>query len=952
MRTKNIISRLLVLIILQLSALANAVSIGSPPVKTINIPISENAQYFDMEQDNDKSIYVGHTTGVKIFDGSLWHDVETGANSIVRRLYFDGNNRVYFGGTGILGYVYKNKFGSYQYKNITPKEYFKNFNETWHVFECNGSIVFSGLYNIFIYDKNTDSINSWDFKDKLGAGFCYQNRLIYQDRVNGLVELVNGNWQKSAIHLEDNRPISKFQKLNDDTYLVISKSDDWRIINKNRVSHLPIQKELPSLNQYFATESLEDGNIILGSSNGLLHFVDINKKQFHSFQLTNEWVSKILNFDDGLLILAEFEIYYIQWPSAIRIQGKDSGLASNIYDTIFWNNHHYIASSAGVFIEDQQLNNEKRAFRRLDWTNGEAWGFLPINSDKILLSESHKIFMIDQSNDETIKQPLSDVIYPRELIQSQFNPDHIFVITEIDVQLLIRNGEDWLLKPLFDKRAVSIVENKPGSVLLTDYNGDLYHITLDQKQDNLIKIEEINENYQVNTINNEIIALIFSKQKSLIAYNSHEIYELNEGKPPIKIFKELHPLIEEQSISGFFQEDNGLFYGFTPFKVFYQDALNKWNVVDVSHYIKGYINNIKINGNEIKILTNGKIISYSTVQTQKEDLSQYSLRMTQITVKQNNNEKLLSLNPEELFEFEYGDVTLNFSFVFNDLKNHESNLYRYKLNGEITDWSDFTKNSKIQISDLNAGEYKLNIQAIDSNGKLYDMPSYQFIVHPPWYLTGLAKLCWAFLILATIGLFVYLIIKRRESIHETQKQELKNIIDKKTKELQKANTNLQKIAHLDGLTGLSNRYFLDEYIKRVTLEDRENIIAIMMDMDDFKKYNDSNGHIAGDELLKKLASYLLQTFNRSSDIVARYGGEEFLIILLDCEMALAISEAEKVRKHLDDEENKTSLSIGLSHSSNQSDLKSLDAIYNLIDKADQALYDAKNSGKNKLVISK
>ncbi len=216
-------------------------------------------------------------------------------------------------------------------------------------------------------------------------------------------------------------------------------------------------------------------------------------------------------------------------------------------------------------------------------------------------------------------------------------------------------------------------------------------------------------------------------------------------------------------------------------------------------------------------------------------------------------------------------------------------------------------------------------------------------------MTTLAKVAWIIVAILLLALLFYLLIKWREIIHEHQKQELKTIIKSKTQQLEKANVSLQKMAHLDGLTGLSNRFYLDEFIKNLTNKEVKNIAVMMMDMDDFKLFNDRNGHMAGDDLLKKTAQFLMHTIDRPSDIIARYGGEEFVVIMLDCSKSFVLEKAEEIRRLIENKEKNTSISIGVCESSNPKDLKSLDAIYHLIDQADKALYDAKNSGRNKIV---
>jgi diguanylate cyclase (GGDEF)-like protein len=942
----------LLLIIVLFFNHAPAEIIGNPPYKSIKIPTSAFGDHFDMVQDLEKTLYITYTNGIKIYDGSKWHYVDTGKDSTIRRLLFDQSSRVYFGGSGIFGYVYKDEYGVYQFKNITPESYQNKFDNIWHMTECNDEIVFIGLYNVFLFNKKDESIRSWDFKAKLGDGFCYKNKLVLQDREIGLVELENDSWVKNSIQLSNNKLIDKFQRINEDTFFVLSQSRDWRIIQNNKIKNLQSNKELLALDNYVSSASLGEGKLVLGTNNGLLTFIDINNlNDAQSFQLTNEWISKIIRIDDGLLILTEFEIFYLMWPSAIMIQGKDSGLASSIYDVKRWNDQLFVAGSAGVFLEDkQQKLSQNNLFRRLDWTNKEAWYILPINAEQALLAESHKIFLIKIENNETKIKAISETIYPRELLQSRYSPNMFFVITEFDFQLLMRKDGDWQLKKISSERPKSIIEESEGIFLMTTQGGNINQITIDLEQGEILESQNVNSDYLFDSEQNKGASLILTHSNKLITYHSQGIFELNKGQEPIALYSSLKPLLEGDEINKLIQADNGLFYGMTFFKFFYQDKLLEWHVIDLSQYLQGSIGVIRAKNDEIKLLSSGTLITYFANDYTEPKTSEYSLRMTKILLKQNHTETVLPLDPEYLIEFDQGDATLIFSSVLNDVRNHSKNRYRFKLSGEADGWSDFTKNSQLRISNLSAGEYSLNIEAKDVNNKLYSMPSYHFVVNPPWYLSGLAKILWSIIFLLVLGLLFNLLLKWKEKVHESQKQVLKQIINSKTLELKKANANLQKMAHLDGLTGLSNRFHLDEFIKNITRNEVTSVVVMMLDMDDFKQYNDNNGHIAGDELLKKMAQYLSQVIDRPGDIVARYGGEEFLVVLVDCDIEFAQSKAEEIRQYIEDRENKTSISIGLCQSSSQSDIKRLDDIYHLIDKADQALYEAKKAGRNRVVL--
>jgi diguanylate cyclase (GGDEF)-like protein len=157
----------------------------------------------------------------------------------------------------------------------------------------------------------------------------------------------------------------------------------------------------------------------------------------------------------------------------------------------------------------------------------------------------------------------------------------------------------------------------------------------------------------------------------------------------------------------------------------------------------------------------------------------------------------------------------------------------------------------------------------------------------------------------------------------------------------------------DGMTGLYNRRFLEEFIDKVmkqTLRENGSYSVLMIDIDFFKLVNDNYGHDAGDIIIKGLSS-ILEANIRSSDLAIRYGGEEFTILLHNATDKSAEDIAQKIKENFNStkfdvgtETIQKTLSIGVAHFP-----KDADSVWKVIKYADTALYEAKNTGRNKVV---
>lgn len=176
-------------------------------------------------------------------------------------------------------------------------------------------------------------------------------------------------------------------------------------------------------------------------------------------------------------------------------------------------------------------------------------------------------------------------------------------------------------------------------------------------------------------------------------------------------------------------------------------------------------------------------------------------------------------------------------------------------------------------------------------------------------------------------------------------------------ELKKVNEKLKMLSVIDGLTQIPNRRKFDDYLGTEWnrhYRNKETISLILSDIDFFKLYNDNYGHQAGDDCLIQVAKSIQTSASRSSDLAARYGGEEFAIVLPHTDAKGAMVVAETIRKNVQElmiphEDSKVNGYISLSLGVATATPNSHNSAEGLIAMADQALYEAKEKGRNQCV---
>jgi diguanylate cyclase (GGDEF)-like protein len=227
------------------------------------------------------------------------------------------------------------------------------------------------------------------------------------------------------------------------------------------------------------------------------------------------------------------------------------------------------------------------------------------------------------------------------------------------------------------------------------------------------------------------------------------------------------------------------------------------------------------------------------------------------------------------------------------------------------------------------------------------------------------------LILAILGLLVaasngiHTTFRRMLSLswqQETMARELgqlTNSLRDRNRQLQDARRQLTDLANIDELTGLGNRRLVNQALLEELNRARRSdtfLSVILMDVDFFKNYNDTYGHPAGDDVLRRLGDLMQRAAARAGEVVGRYGGEEFIFILPNTTLVNALQTAERLQRLVNDENIPHRTSAVADHvtiSQGVLSLKPGDEVEpgTMIDRVDAALYRAKREGRNTITVA-
>lgn len=924
---------------------------GSPPVVRHALDPGFDPSNFGIAQDHRGVVHLANASGVLSFDGERWGLTPLSNHDMARSLAVAADGRVYVGGYGVFGYLQVDAAGQSRFIDLSPKFAAalegRELADIWGILVTDEAIWFRAVRDLFRWNPHTDQISHWHHPGRFGAMGVHDGQTLLQFRGSGLHRLVGDRWEPLAGTEALTDLVFALLPLVDGSLLTLGVDGRWWRWQDGRLSAQEMPVGLPPSSQFEHSLSLSDGSLALASADGSVYLLDSQLRQWRQLALATDFLSGVIPArGGGLLVVSDAAFFQIGWPSQWTVLGAEDGIRGSLFDVVQWGDVDYLLSSAGLARMNPAAQGQAQ-IRLLDLVSGSVLALHPLDEQRSLVAENHRLALLDGP---ALRPLFDDAIYAREFLPSRFHPGRIYVGTEIGLRVLQSAAAGYAISPPAaqgrEVRVIGMVERTPDELWFGTIRHGLWRVRLDETgaiveqrgfTPNDAPLQGNQAAARVALLSDGVLRVSFPSGLYRVE-GERLVADEVDGLAAQRVPDSLLQLVET---------DDGAWWAYGGGSVYRRAPEQDWTEQPVQQLRRGsFVGHRLEPGGGITLIGSKGLLSFDpSIMVDAAQAPQLQLRsVTQIFP--DGRREPLPLRPESPPELAHGDYAISFQFALPELGTVDSTRYQGRLHGYGEPWSDWSRSRGFSYSRLRPGDYSLELRARDAGGRLSQTEPWPFRIVPPWYSSGWARALAGLLLLLLAMAGLNWIVRRRLRRLDEDRRRLAELVAERTRELASANQQLQQMAHQDGLTGIANRRRLDDHLADAWQQARvqaQPLALLAIDVDHFKLYNDSRGHLAGDELLKALAGLLGEGLRSDRDLLARFGGEEFLVVLPATPINEALQVAERLRQRVAASGLGATISIGVA-----SQLPDGDDPSALIAAADRALYAAKAAGRNRV----
>ncbi len=746
-------------------------------------------QNWDIKQDRNGIIYMANNEGLLSFNGKNWSMYPLPNKTIVRSVEIGKENRIYVGGQDELGYFAPSKNGVLQYHSMVDKLSADNkfFGDVWDIVSLGEDVFFRSNSKIFKF-SNLGAVATFTATAQWSYLGTSNNQLYAHDYKTGILHFENEVWMPVTVNnmLPLNEPVTSILPINNDSSLVTTLKDGIFLISKSGISKLPFANEAIFKDErIYAGTKINADWFAFATSNRGIFITDIKGNIIQSFSRTeglqnNNVLSIFYNSHGDLWLGLDNGIDFIAYNSSIK-QIKPMLQDGSGYTAIVKDSRLFLGTSNGLFSillqAEKDLSFSTGNFTEVENTKGQAWSLANINNE-LLLGHHEGAFVIRDNAARKISEnqgfwnfnPVTKTFPTPQVIAGTYNGLVVFDVNNqnfsfekkipgfVESSRFVTMGQDeniWVSHPY---HGVFRVVKQPGST-------QEYYLYADTKG-----LPSLLNNH-IYTIKNELVVAtekgVYIYQKKSDRFTPSPFYQKILGDQSIRYLKE-----DTDGNIWFIHEKTMGVIDFSkkePALIYLPELNNKM--------LSGFEFIYPVNKNNI-LLGGEKGFFHINYEKYKQNMIDLKVKIRSIRIINKtdsvlfggyyNTENQIQL-PESIPSIDNHWKTLRFEYASLHFGFQSSLEYSYRLKGFENNWSEWSKRTEKEYTNLPAGKFTFEIKVRNNLGNESAVAGYAFRILPPWYRTTWAKIL--YILLFCTGMFI--VYRWQQKIFKRQQNKFK-----------------------------------------------------------------------------------------------------------------------------------------------------------------------------------
>lgn len=801
------ILRILLLVICSYGSLVSQINPPAVVTKYSGFPAVRNytptryqahGQNFGMTQDKRGMMYVANTSGVLEHDGATWRIISTPNHAIVRSVACDNSTgRIYVGARGDFGYLAPDSNGLTVYVSLSNfiDKNDKDFLDVWRVFSTNKGIYFVTAQSIYIWVNN--EIKVVKSEEEIVSSFYVHNKIIVQHRNWELFTEEKGQYVPYT-HGEfalKGLEVASILPYNNDEMLIATTGSGFYVYNGQTLRTLQTNSQSQLLSMRISEGTvLPDGNFAFGTSRDGIFIIDNNGILLTVVNklsgLLNENVRYLfVDKQGGLWLALNNGLSRVEVPSPLMFLNENYGPNGGVTDIARCNGYLYYATFQGLYYVDEKVGK----FTSTPGITTTCWAILPTENG-LLAATTEGVFEVQK---QSIRK-LTSQNFSFSLYRLRSNPSIVYVGEKNSVTVLQLTKNGWINSgaipcPYDDIR--EIIEDKDGWLWIPTLSKGIIRFRTPQSGSERPSISQYDTTHNLPAMLGNHAALL---DGVAIFATSNGVMKLDPQKNIFVKYNAVDSSFNSEWFSKIVQDKSGNIWtiaGDDKKLTFYQKRINN----GIVSYYKKQTPFLPIAATTIwAVYADSSIMWFGgpdgVVRYDPNVSKNYSFRyptfIRRVAVNADSllfagsyfdSNKIANLiqNNEFIPILPYDKNKITFDFSAATFDNPALNLYQYFLENFDENWSEFSKNTQKEYTNLPPGKYVFHARGKNIYDQLGDEATYKFEILLPWFKTW-----WAYSMYAVFGIgLIWLLVRWRLQQSEKEKKQLEIIIEERTSEV-------------------------------------------------------------------------------------------------------------------------------------------------------------------------